>query len=412
MAQLNITLNQEEILQLLSTDQGEAFKKLLQSSLNAILEKESTQQLNAAPYERTEKRTDSRNGWRERELNTRVGRITLRVPRHRNQPFKTMVFENYSRSEAALVASMAEMVVNGVSTRKVSQVMEKLCGTSYSKSAVSELCKELEKEVDEFRNRPLNGNYPFVTLDATYFKVRENHRIISKALMVALATNSEGHREVIGFGVHANESKETWSEFVEGLKKRGLKSVLMFTSDAHEGIQAAVVKHFPHVPWQRCQFHFTRNIADKAPKKYQPGLRTELNDMFNSRTVAEARRKRDAIIAEYKEVAESAMQCLDEGFESAMTVMVLPQSLRRYYRTSNHIERLNKELKRRSNVIGVFPNSQSLLRLMGSVLIERNEVIQKGRAVFSPESYAALLKTETPTKLTVIAREQAQMRAA
>jgi len=412
MAQLNITLNQEEILQLLAEDSGTAFKKLLESSLNSVLKVESQNQIQAAPYERNEERTDSRNGSRERSLHTRIGSITLQVPRHRNQPFKTMIFENYSRSEAALMAGMAEMVVNGVSSRKVSKVMEVLCGTSYSKSAVSEVCKDLSVSVEQFRSRPLYGKYPFLTLDATYFKVRENHRIISKALMVAYATNEQGHREVIGFGVYANESKETWCEFLKDLKKRGLCGLLMITSDAHEGIQAAINKHFPEVPWQRCQFHFSKNIAEKAPKKYQAGIRAELNEMFNCKNVIDARRKKDEIIESYRDVAESAMQCLDYGFESAMTVMVLPMGIRRYYRTSNHIERLNKELKRRSKVIGVFPNEKSLLRLMGAVLMERNDAIQSQKAIFSATTYATLLASEVPTKLITIAREQAQLRAA
>lgn len=412
MAQLNITLNQDEILELLAKNSGEAFKKLLQESLNSILQAESAEQLHATPYERTEERTDSRNGLRERNLNTRIGRITLRVPRHREQPFKTMIFENYSRSEAALVASMAEMVVNGVSTRKVSQVMETLCGTSYSKSTVSELCKDLDKPVKEFRDRPLNGQYPFLTLDATYFKVRENHRIISKALMVALGTNQEGHREIIGFGVYPNESKETWKNFLLGLQKRGLSGLLLVTSDAHEGIRYALSQVYPNVPWQRCQFHFSKNISEKAPKKYQAGIRAELQEMFSCETVAEARKKRDSIIESYADVAESAMECLDKGFESSMTVMELPKPLRRFFRTSNHIERLNKELKRRSKVIGIFPNEASLLRLMGAVLEERSAVMQNGKAVYSRTTYDTLLKSETPAKLVLIAQEQQRLLAA
>lgn len=412
MAQLNITLNQDEILELLAKNSGEAFKKLLQESLNSILQAESAEQLHATPYERTEERTDSRNGLRERNLNTRIGRITLKVPRHREQPFKTMIFENYSRSEAALVASMAEMVVNGVSTRKVSQVMETLCGTSYSKSTVSELCKDLDKPVKEFRNRPLNGQYPFLTLDATYFKVRENHRIISKALMVALGTNQEGHREIIGFGVYPNESKETWKNFLLSLQKRGLSGLLLVTSDAHEGIRYALSQVYPNVPWQRCQFHFSKNISEKAPKKYQAGIRAELQEMFSCETVAEARKKRDSIIQSYADVAESAMECLDKGFESSMTVMELPKPLRRFFRTSNHIERLNKELKRRSKVIGIFPNEASLLRLMGAVLEERSAVMQNGKAVYSRTTYDTLLKSETPAKLLLIAQEQQRLLAA
>ena len=412
MAQLNITLNQEEIQALLLEDQGEAFKKILQTSLNKILQTESTEQLKAEPYERSEERTDSRNGSRDRGLNTRVGRITLQVPRHRNVPFKTLVFDNYSRSEAALVAGMAEMVVNGVSTRKVARVMETLCGTSFSKSAVSDVCKDLDKAVKEFRNRPLEGDYPFLTVDATYFKVRENSRVISKAFMIAYGTNTEGHREILGFGVYENESSATWTDFLLGLKKRGLTGLLMITSDAHDGILSAIGKVFPTVPWQRCQFHFSRNITDKAPKKYQAGLRTELQEMFNCKTLAEARKIRDRIINDYRDVAESAVTCLDEGFESAMTVMLLPAWLRRFYRTSNQIERLNKELKRRSKVIGVFPNEDSVLRLMGSVLIERHDAIQAGRAVFSKESLASLMNSDVPAKLIVIAEEQRHLRAA
>ena len=412
MAQLNITLNQEEIQALLLEDQGEAFKKILQASLNKILQAESAEKLKAGPYERSAERTDSRNGSRDRDLNTRVGRITLQVPRHRNVPFKTLVFENYSRSEAALVAGMAEMVVNGVSTRKVSRVMETLCGTSFSKSAVSDVCKDLDKAVKEFRNRPLEGDYPFLTVDATYFKVRENSRVISKAFMIAYGTNAEGHREILGFGVYANESSATWTDFLLGLKKRGLTGLLMITSDAHEGILNAIGKVFPTVPWQRCQFHFIRNITDKAPKKYQAGLQTELQELFNCKTMAEARKVRDRIMEDYRDVAEPAVTCLDEGFESAMTVMLLPAWLRRFYRTSNQIERLNKELKRRSKVIGVFPNEDSVLRLMGSVLMERHDAIQAGRAVFSKESLVSLMNSDVPAKLIVIAEEQRHLRAA
>ena len=412
MAQLNITLNQEEIQALLLDDRGEAFKKILQTSLNKILQAESAEQLKAAPYERSEERTDCRNGSRDRDLNTRVGRITLHVPRHRNVPFKTLVFDNYSRSEAALVAGMAEMVVNGVSTRKVSRVMETLCGTSFSKSAVSDVCKDLETAVKEFQTRPLEGDYPFLTVDATYFKVRENSRIISKAFMIAYGTNAEGHREILGFGVYANESSATWTDFLLSLKKRGLTGLLMITSDAHEGILNAIGKVFPTVPWQRCQFHFSRNITDKAPKKYQTGLRAELQELFNCKTMAEARKVRDRIIEDYRDVAESAVACLDEGFESSMTVMLLPAWLRRFYRTSNQIERLNKELKRRSKVIGVFPNEDSVLRLMGSVLMERHDAMLAGRAVFSKDSLSALLKSDIPAKLIVIAEEQRRLRAA
>ena len=282
---------------------------------------------------------------------------------------------------------MAEMVVNGVSTRKVEKVVETLCGVSISKSAVSELCKEIDASVNAFRDRPLGGHYPFVAIDATYFKVREDHRIISKAFMVAYATSSEGLRDIIGFGVYPNESTETWTRFLQSLKDRGLSNVLMFISDSHEGIKNAIAHIFPDTPWQRCQFHFTSNILDKTPKKYIEGLKTELRDMFTSRTITEARKKRNAIISDYRDVAEAAMDCLDEGFEDAMTVMVFPVKHRKHLRTTNCIERLNRELKRRSKVIGIFPNTRSLNRLMGAVLLEINEKKMSRYSVFSFASF-------------------------
>ena len=411
MAQLNITLDQEEILQLLCNDRDEAFRQLLQNSLNSVLKAESAEQLKAAPYERSDDRTDSRNGTRQRKLATRIGSMTLEVPRHRNVPFRTMIFDNYSRSEAALIACMAEMVVNGVSTRKVAKVVETLCGETYTKSTVSELCKELDEKVEEFRNRPLEGHYPFIEVDATYFKVREKHRFISKAFMIAYGVNEYGIREILGFDVCHSETKETWNTFLKSLKKRSLSGLLMITSDAHEGIIDAVTKQYPGVPWQRCQFHFLRNIVDKTPKKYQAGLRTELHEMFNSKTMEAARKKRDSIISDYRDVAEAAVECLDEGFEDAMTVMILPHGMRRFLRTSNHIERLNKELKRRSKALGVFPNDRSVIRLMGAVLIERNDALQLQKAIFDYKTYTSLIESEAPRKLIVVAEQQRRQAA-
>lgn len=411
MAQINITLNQDEILQLMSNDREGAFKRLLHESLNSFMKAESTEQLKAEPYERTEERADSRNGFRDRKLNTRIGTITLKVPRHRNGSFETLIFDEYTRSEAALIASMMEMVVNGVSTAKVGKVVETLCGTSFSKSTVSNICKELDKNVNEFLASPITGEYPFVTVDATYFKVREDRKILSKALMVAYAVNRVGIREVIGFGVYSRESKETWKDFFLTLKNRGLTGVRMITSDAHEGIQYAISQVFPDVPWQRCQVHFTRNILDKTPNRYREGLRTELREMFTSNTIEQARNRRDEILQDYRDIAEKAMECLETGFESAMTVMIFSENTRKVLRTSNHIERLNRELKRRANVIGIFPNSESLLRLMGSVILERNDVLKSAaRKVFYQPAYEEIIGKVD--KLQMIAMEQRQLLAA
>ena len=408
MAQLNITLNQDEILLLLSGNREEAFKLLLTECLNGILQAESTAQLGAEPYERSESRSGSRNGTRDRQLKTQAGTITLAVPRHREKPFHTLVFENYSRSEAALVTTMAEMVVNGVSTRKVSKVMETLCGTSYSKSTVSEACKLLDKAVNSFKYRLLEDRYVFLYVDATYFKVRSEHRIVSKAMMVALAVTDRGKREIVGFEIYDNESKETWKRFLESLKVRGLTDPRLITSDAHDGILYAISRVFPDTPWQRCQTHFSRNILSHVPAKYQKAVKVDLTEMYNCATIKEARAKRDSIIAEYSDVADKAMECLDLGFEDAMTVMVLPENFRRFLRTSNHLERLNKELKRRSNVIGVFPNVGSLNRIIGSVLVELNDVYAVEQKLNFGKKNLAHLEEYTP-KLVLIAKEQQRL---
>jgi transposase-like protein len=402
MAHLNLTLNQEEIQELLTSDNSEAFRRMLERTLNEFLKAESSEQLRAERYERTEARVDTRNGFYQRGLTTRIGRIQLEVPRHRHGTFESLLFSNYTRSESALILSMTEMVINGVSTRRVSKVVEQLCGKSFSKSTVSAMCKKLDGAVEEFRNRPLEGDYPFLLLDATYFRVRENHHIVSKAFFIALTINGEGLREVIGFGVYDCESKDAWREFLLGLKARGLKGILLVTSDAHEGLREALSREFPSVPWQRCQFHFSRNISEKAPKKYQAGLRSELNEMFNCKTLAEAVAVRDRIIADYGDVAPAAMDVLERGFSDSMAVMAFPYYLRKFLRTSNHLERLNRELKRRSSVIGIFPNQESVLRLMGSVLIEIHDAFQVRRAIFKASTLEKLLSAEVSEKQSAL----------
>ena len=410
MAQLNITLDQGEILRLLSDSRGDAFRTLLKESLNAVLRAESEEQLCARPYERTGERTDCRNGTRERALTTRVGTLELSVPRHRNAPFRTLVFENYKRSEAALVTTMAEMVVAGVSTAKVGRVMEEICGRPFPRQSVSEACTELDAGVDKFRNRRLAGDYLFAMVDATYVKVRENHRIVSKALMVAIGLTAAGPREVIGVSLADAETEETWTSFVRSLAARGLRGVRMLASDAHEGIVAALREVYPEVPWQRCQAHFTRNVVDGAPKRYREGLRSELVEMFNCATIEHARARRDEIIADYRDVAADAVARLDSGFDDAMTVMELPASMRRCTRTSNYLERLNKEVKRRSKVIGIFPNATSALRLMGAFLMEENERWATKRKIYYAPACEEL-RAKAPI-LARIAQNQRELRKA
>jgi len=413
MAQVNITLSHEEVLQVLSGNRDDAFKMLVERILNAVMLAESEQQLGASMHERTEDRLDYRNGIRERILNTRIGSLVLEVPRHRNQPFHTMVFENYQRSEASLISTMVQMVIAGVSTRKVSKVVETLCGTSFSKSTVSALCKKLDAEITAFKSRPLNmSDAPFLMVDATYFKAREEHRIVSKAFLVALAISSDGSREIVGFDVFDNEDNYSWQTFFKDLKARGLDGVHMVISDAHKSILRAITKTYPDAAWQRCQVHFVRNILTETPTRFKEGLKTELRNMFNASDIEEARRLRDEIIRDYRSVAEKAVELLDNGFEDTMTVMPLPEFLRVKLRSTNWVERLNREFKRRSDVIQIFPNAASILRLMGAVAIEYNDQISMKPRVFSEKTFARIRVELMPRLKEIASVQQALLDAA
>ena len=406
MAQINITLNQEEILEVLSKNRDEAFKIIVQKILDQIMLAESNEILKAEPYQRTSFRTDFRNGFRDRELVTRIGKITLHVPRHRNVRFKTMIFDNYTRSEGALISTMMEMVIQGVSTRKISEVTKILCGQEFSKSTVSQICKALDEIVCGFRDRPIEKYYPFLITDATYFKVRSQHRVTSKAFMIAIGITEEGIKEVVGFGVYDNESHNTWSSFYESLKKRGMLSPKMIVSDAHKGEKTAIGKVYPDSPWQRCQVHFRKNITEHIQKKYVAGIGSELTEMFNAKTLEEARKIRDQIICDYEDVAPEAMEILDEGFDDAMTVMELPHQMRSVLRSTNHLERLNGMLKARSKIIKIFPNEESVNRLMGAVLIEIHDKIQLNtQGIYTKRAYSQI-DEKAEQKLQEIARTQ------
>jgi putative transposase len=261
MAQFNITITEELLHGLfLSNGRDEAFSKLLEEIFNQVLLAQSSEQIGAEPYERAEERTAYRNGFRDRQMTTRVGTLTLRVPRHRNGQFSTELFARYQRSEQALVLAMMEMVINGVSTRKVETITQELCGKTFSKSTVSALCKKLDPIVHAFRTRPLESHYPFLIVDALYLKVREDHRVQSRGLLIAVGVNEEGYREIIGFQVANTETESSWGELFESLKERGLKDVHLITSDNHRGLVNAARRHFQGATWQRCQTHFSRNM--------------------------------------------------------------------------------------------------------------------------------------------------------
>jgi len=379
MTQINITLEEEILKDLFMGNREKSMTILLEQVINAVLNKQASEQLNAEPYERNDDRVTYRNGYREREMTTRVGTLTLRVPKFRDGTFSTELFNSYQRSEQALILSMMEMVVQGVSTRKVSEITETLCGTSFSKSTVSALCKDLDPIVGSFRSRPLNRRYPFVIVDAIYMRAREAHSVRAKGLLIATGVNSEGNREVLGFTVADGESEISWSEFFEGLKARGLKNVDHITSDNHGGLRNAIKKHFGTAVWQRCQTHFSKNMLDKTPKKLQPEMRQALNDMYNAPDIEKAKIRKAQITEQFEKSAPKAVSLLDESFDDVTAVFNHPEKYRKRLRTSNSIERLNEELRRRERVIRIFPNEDSLMRLMGAILIEQHEKWVSGK---------------------------------
>jgi transposase-like protein len=361
--------------------------KLLEKVFDAVLQSQASEQLNADPYERSDDRTSYRNGYRTRSLTTRVGTLILHVPKFRDGNFSTELFERYQRSEKALILSLMEMVVQGVSTRKVQEITETLCGASFSKSTVSALCQNLDPIVEAFRSRPLERHYPFLIVDAIYMKARDEKRVKSRVFLIATGVNEEGNREVLGFEIADSESEESWSKFFESLKARGLRAVDLVSSDNHGGLKNAIQKQFQGASWQRCQTLFSKNLLDKVPKKYKAEVKTALTDLYNAPDLKEAKSRKERILAIHEKTAPKAMGLLDEAFDDITAVFALPQPYRKRLRTTNGIERLNEELRRRERVIRIFPNDLSLIRLMGAVLMEHHEKWINGKKYFNMDCY-------------------------
>ena len=402
MTQLNITLNEETLKELMLGNRDEALRKLLEAVFNAVLKAEASEQVGADLYERTDERQTYRNGYRERQFKTRVGSLELLIPKLRNGTFSTTLFANYERSERALVLALMEMVLQGVSTRKVSNITETLCGTSFSKSTVSKLCEELDKEVEQFRRRPLTKAYPFLIVDAIYVKARDAGRVKSKGLLVAIGVNEDGNREVLGFKAGDGESYEIWFSFFSELKEQGLHGVDLVVSDQHKGLVKAILEQFEGASWQRCQTHFSRNVLDKVPKKTQREVKVWLKDLYNSPNLEEARMRKDALVDYLEEYAPKAVEILDAGFDDITAVFQLPEVCRRRLRTSNSIERVNQELRRRERVIRIFPNEASIERLLGSLLIEMHENWISGRRYIDTAAYYTARQNFSNTSAEVL----------
>ena len=354
MADINVTLNPDLLPNLLSDD-GEGMKKLVESVLNQVLEAQMVEHLGADRHERSSDRTGYRNGYRERQLTTRVGTLILRVPQTRDGHFSTDLFRRYQRSEQALVLALMEMVVQGVSTRKVTHITEELCGAQFSKSTVSSLATGLSARVNHWRNRRLAGPYPFLLLDALVIQVRKDDSVVPVAALIATGISEEGQREILGLTLGDSENEASWDDRLRDLKSRGLCGVDLVVSDDHKGLKKAVQRHFQGVRWQRCPMHFLRNILAHAPASQRGPLALALERLFRADTKEEARALKNEILGTFEKKAPKSMKCLDERFEESLTILSFPRKYRVRLRSTNSQERLNEEVRRRECVIRSSP---------------------------------------------------------
>lgn len=376
MTHLHFTLETEEIQNLIDKSvKDDLPKTILTTVFHQLMEEQRTQYIQANEYERSDERVSQRNGYYEREWTTRIGTLNLMVPRTRDGSFSPSIFERYQRNEKALLTSMLEMYVSGVSTRKVSRIVQELCGKSISKSFVSDLTKQLDPMVKEWQHRSLSEtSFPFVMVDVLYIKVREEHRVISKSCHIALGITAEGEREIIGLVIQNGESEDTWTIFFDYLKSRGLNGTELVISDAHPGLILAIRKSFAGVTWQRCQVHFMRNILSSVPKKDSMAFREAIKSIFRFTDIHLARAAKDDLLESFSSNKKYEKACvkLDEGFEDAFQYTVVGKGHSRL-KSTNLIERLNQEVRRREKVIRIFPNESSANRLIGAVLIDVHE---------------------------------------
>jgi putative transposase len=356
-------------------------KEIVESVVQELLEVEMTEHIGAAPYERTDKRTGHRNGYKPRALRTRVGTLNLLVPQDREGTFSTRLFSRYQRNEKALVLALMEMYVEGVSTRKVKEVTEELCGISFSKSLVSQLAGRLDAELEAWRDRRLEADaYPYVFVDARYEKVRVDGRVVSQGVLIVSALRSDGFREIIGLEVADTESEATYQELFRSLKSRGLSGVQLVVSDDHQGLKAAIARHFQGATHQRCQVHYSRNLLGMVGAAKRKELASDLRAVF----AAPERDQATSIAASvadkwHKKGNEKVANHLEEHIEECLSCLAFPESHRKRIRTTNGLERLNQEIKRRSRVVRIFPSRASCLRLVSALAIEQSEEWVTGR---------------------------------
>ena len=338
-----------------------------------VLEAEMTEALGAGPGERTEARQGYRAGYYPRTLVTRVGKLELRVPRDRDGRFSTELFERYQRSEKALVSALAEMYVQGVSTRKVKAITEELCGHSFSASTISAINKTLDATLLEFARRRLEEPYPFLIVDARYEKVREGGVIRSQAVFIAIGINTEGFRQVLAVELANRESQTSWRDFLLGLRDRGLSGVEFVVSDDHAGLRKALREILPEAAWQRCYVHFLRNALDHMPRKADDDCLKELRWLYDRRNPQEAERDLAAWLSRWQCTYPKLCDWVEENILETLTFYRLPREYHKHLKSTNMLERMNEEIKRRTRVVRIFPNQESCLRLVRALAAETHE---------------------------------------
>lgn len=375
----------DEVLQILADHGFDGLAQGIEILMNEAMKLQRMEALQAAPYERSESRRGYANGFKPKTFNSRLGKLQLNVPQTRGVEFYPSVLERGERSERALKLAMAEMYVQGVSTRKVQEVTQQLCGFDVSSSQVSRAAQLLDEELEQWRNRPV-GRVPYLILDARYEKVRHGGSVVDCAVLLAIGILPDGKRTVLGVSVSLSEAEVHWRKFLSSLIERGLHGVEMIVSDAHEGLKQARKACLPGVPWQRCQFHLQQNATHYVPKMdMRSEVASDLRAVFNAADRSEADRLLAKAVEKYREPAPKLTQWMEENVPEGLTVFRLPPSLRRRLRTSNMLERLSQEIKRRTRVATLFPNEESLLRLVSAVLIEFSEEWETGKRYLTLE---------------------------
>ena len=354
-------------------EQDDYLRAMVQSIVEATLEAEMTAALGAAKGERSCGRMGYRSGSYTRSLVTRVGTLELRVPQDRDGRFSTRLFERYQRSEKALVGALAEMYVQGVSTRKVKAVTEELCGHSFSASAISTINKTMDAALAEFAGRRLEEDFPYLILDARYERVREGGVIASQAVLVAIGIDLEGRRQVLAVELANRESRSSWRDFLAGLRARGLAGVEFVVSDDHPGLKKAIFEILPEAAWQRCYVHFLRNALDHMPRKRDDDCLQELRWFYDRRELAEVRQDLARWLAKWQGKYPKLCDWVEENIEETLTYYRLPRQHHKHLKSTNMLERLNQEIKRRTWVVRIFPNPESCLRLVRALAVETHE---------------------------------------